>query len=243
MAGHGTGNLVRAHARPAARVDPAGRRAGAARAVGDQHLYRRDPGRRRGNRTASRSRTTSHLLRARPGPDRALHRGPALPASPVVVYPPTTSGNGNPALEVAQSPPRSPALSSQKSPWPSDRPRPRLRSRARRARQRGRLRRFLPDGSTRHVGRDVVLSGMNLCTRRWTGSATTPGPAPLRYSRGGDRQLGRPNRVLRHDLEDAVHSGIVAADTYPVRWSRSAARRREQLNTFVRAVCARGRAR
>ena len=101
---------------------------------------------------------------------------------------------------------------------------------------------FLPEGYDHGPwGADVVLTELNLCRETLDGirnhSWSRPAPATVE-----GEIVSWADRIAycAHDLEDAVHSGIVdRRTTCRPRWSRSAgASRREQLNTFVRAVVA-----
>ena len=87
-------------------------------------------------------------------------------------------------------------------------------------------------------GADVVLTGLNLCAETLDGirnhSWSRPAPATVE-----GEIVSWADRIAycAHDLEDAVHSGIVdLADLPPTVVEVCGATRREQLNTFVRAV-------
>ena len=98
---------------------------------------------------------------------------------------------------------------------------------------------FVPEGYDHGPwGADVVLAGQNLCRETLDGirnhswSRPAPGTVEGEIVSWADRIA-----YCAHDLEDAVHSGIVApADLPDVVVEVCGATRREQLNAFVRAV-------
>ena len=84
----------------------------------------------------------------------------------------------------------------------------------------------------------MVLAGLNLCAETLDGirnhSWSRPAPATVE-----GEIVSWADRIAycAHDLEDAVHAGIVAPTTCPTEVAEVCGRtRREQLNTFVRAV-------
>jgi dGTPase len=98
---------------------------------------------------------------------------------------------------------------------------------------------FLPEGYEHGPwGADIVLTGLNLCVETLDGirnhSWSRPAPATVE-----GEIVSWADRIAycAHDLEDAVHSGIVMPDDLPAGVVEvCGASRREQLNTFVRAV-------
>jgi dGTPase len=87
-------------------------------------------------------------------------------------------------------------------------------------------------------GADVVLHGLNLCTETLDGirNHSWSRPAPVTVE---GHIVSWADRIAycAHDLEDAIHAGIVAPDDLPADIVQVCGRtRREQLNTFVRAV-------
>ncbi len=87
-------------------------------------------------------------------------------------------------------------------------------------------------------GADVVLQNLNLCAETLDGirNHSWSRPAPLTVE---GHIVSWADRIAycAHDLEDAIHAGIVAADDLPAGIVEVCGRtRREQLNTFVRAV-------
>ncbi len=87
-------------------------------------------------------------------------------------------------------------------------------------------------------GADVVLTGLNLCAETLDGirnhswSRPAPGTVEGEIVSWADRIA-----YCAHDLEDAVHSGIVQPTDLPAEITAVCGRtRRQQLNTFVRAV-------
>lgn len=98
---------------------------------------------------------------------------------------------------------------------------------------------FLPEGYDHGPwGADVVLTGLNLCSETLDGirNHSWSRPAP-RTVEGEIVSWADRIAYCAHDLEDAVHAGIVAAGDLPSEVAEVAGRnRREQLGTFVRAV-------
>ncbi len=98
---------------------------------------------------------------------------------------------------------------------------------------------FLPGGYDHGPwGADVVLTSLNLCAETLDGirNHSWSRPAPLTVE---GEIVSWADRIAycAHDLEDAVHAGIVAVDELPAEVAEVAGRnRREQLGTFVRAV-------
>jgi dGTPase len=98
---------------------------------------------------------------------------------------------------------------------------------------------YLPGGFEHGPwGADVVLSSLNLCAETLDGirnhSWSRPAPATVE-----GEIVSWADRIAycAHDLEDAVHAGIVAPSQIPDEVVEVAgASRREQLRTFVRAV-------
>jgi len=87
-------------------------------------------------------------------------------------------------------------------------------------------------------GADVVLAGQNLCRETLDGIRNHSWSRPPPTTVEGEI-VSWADRIAycAHDLEDAVHAGIVAADDLPDSVVAVAGRtRREQLSTFVRAV-------
>jgi dGTPase len=87
-------------------------------------------------------------------------------------------------------------------------------------------------------GADVVLQGLNLCIETLDGirNHSWSRPAPVTVE---GHIVSWADRIAycAHDLEDAIHAGIVAPDDLPADIVQVCGRtRREQLNTFVRAV-------
>ena len=87
-------------------------------------------------------------------------------------------------------------------------------------------------------GADVVLQSLNLCTETLDGirNHSWSRPAPLTVE---GHIVSWADRIAycAHDLEDAIHAGVVALDDLPEEIVEVCGRtRREQLNTFVRAV-------
>lgn len=89
-------------------------------------------------------------------------------------------------------------------------------------------------------GADVVLADLNLCEQTLDGirnhSWSRPAPATVE-----GEIVSWADRIAycAHDLEDAVHAGIVRSDDVPTQIAEVCGRtRREQLHTFVRAALA-----
>jgi dGTPase len=98
---------------------------------------------------------------------------------------------------------------------------------------------FIPEGYDHGPwGADVVLQGLNLCTETLDGirNHSWSRPAPLTVE-GNIVSWADRIAYCAHDLEDAIHAGIVAPDDLPAEIAAVCGRtRREQLNTFVQAV-------
>jgi dGTPase len=98
---------------------------------------------------------------------------------------------------------------------------------------------FIPEGFDHaQWGADVVLSSLNLCAETLDGirNHSWSRPAPITVE---GHIVSWADRIAycAHDLEDAIHAGIVAADDLPLEIVEVCGQtRREQLNTFVRAV-------
>ncbi len=98
---------------------------------------------------------------------------------------------------------------------------------------------FLPDGYDHGPwGADVVLTPLNLCAETLDGvrNHSWSRPSPLTVE---GEIVSWADRIAycAHDLEDAVHAGIVTIDDVPAEVVEMAgASRREQLSTFIRAV-------
>lgn len=98
---------------------------------------------------------------------------------------------------------------------------------------------FIPEGYDHGPwGADVVLHGLNLCAETLDGirNHSWSRPAPLTVE---GHIVSWADRIAycAHDLEDAIHAGIVAPADLPDEIVEVCGRtRREQLNTFVRAV-------
>ena len=98
---------------------------------------------------------------------------------------------------------------------------------------------FLPEGYDHGPwGADVVLQSLNLCAETLDGvrNHSWSRPAPLTVE---GHIVSWADRIAycAHDLEDAIHAGIIAPDDLPSEIIEVCGRsRREQLNTFVRAV-------
>ncbi len=98
---------------------------------------------------------------------------------------------------------------------------------------------FLPDGFDHGPwGADVVLAPLNLCAETLDGirnhSWSRPAPATVE-----GEIVSWADRIAycAHDLEDAVHAGIVNPAEVPTAVTEiCGSTRREQLRTFVRAV-------
>jgi dGTPase len=98
---------------------------------------------------------------------------------------------------------------------------------------------FVPEGYDHGPwGADVVLQSLNLCAETLDGirNHSWSRPAPLTVE---GHIVSWADRIAycAHDLEDAIHAGIVAPDELPAEIIEvCGGTRREQLNTFVRAV-------
>lgn len=98
---------------------------------------------------------------------------------------------------------------------------------------------FIPEGYDHGPwGADVVLQSLNLCAETLDGirNHSWSRPAPLTVE---GHIVSWADRIAycAHDLEDAIHAGVVALDDLPEEIVEVCGRtRREQLNTFVRAV-------
>lgn len=98
---------------------------------------------------------------------------------------------------------------------------------------------FIPEGYDHGPwGANVVLSGLNLCTETLDGirnhSWSRPAPSTIE-----GEIVSWADRIAycAHDLEDAIHAGIVTLDDVPAQVAEVAGRtRREQLGTFIRSV-------
>jgi dGTPase len=87
-------------------------------------------------------------------------------------------------------------------------------------------------------GADVVLTGLNLCVETLDGIRNHSWFRPAAATVEGEI-VSWADRIAycAHDLEDAAHTGIVAVSDLPDDVVEVCGRtRREQLNTFVRAV-------
>lgn len=100
---------------------------------------------------------------------------------------------------------------------------------------------FLPDGYDHGPwGADVVLAPYNLCRETLDGIRNHSWSRPAPSSVEGEI-VSWSDRIAycAHDLEDAVHAGIVTLAEIPDEVAEIAGRtRREQLSTFIRAVIA-----
>jgi dGTPase len=98
---------------------------------------------------------------------------------------------------------------------------------------------FVPEGYDHGPwGADVVLQSLNLCAETLDGirNHSWSQPAPLTVE---GHIVSWADRIAycAHDLEDAIHAGIIASDDLPAEIIEVCGRtRREQLNTFIRAV-------
>jgi dGTPase len=98
---------------------------------------------------------------------------------------------------------------------------------------------FLPEGFDHGPwGADVVLTEHNLCAETLDGIRNHSWSRPAPSTVEGEI-VSWADRIAycAHDLEDAIHAGIVAVTDLPAEIGEVAGRsRREQLSTFVRAV-------
>ncbi|SER29408.1 dGTPase [Microlunatus flavus] len=98
---------------------------------------------------------------------------------------------------------------------------------------------FVPGGFDHGPwGADVSLADLNLCAETLDGIRNHSWSRPAPTTVEGEI-VSWADRIAycAHDLEDAVHAGIVAADEIPAVVAEVAGRtRREQLGHFVRAV-------
>ena len=100
---------------------------------------------------------------------------------------------------------------------------------------------FIPEGYDHGPwGADVVLQSLNLCAETLDGirNHSWSRPAPLTVE---GHIVSWADRIAycAHDLEDAIHAGVVALDDLPDEIVEVCGRtRREQLNAFVQAVVA-----
>jgi dGTPase len=98
---------------------------------------------------------------------------------------------------------------------------------------------FIPEGYDHGPwGADVVLHGLNLCAETLDGirNHSWSRPAPLTVE---GHIVSWADRIAycAHDLEDAIHAGIVTEADIPSAVAEVCGRtRREQLRTFVRGV-------
>ena len=100
---------------------------------------------------------------------------------------------------------------------------------------------FLPGGYDHGPwGADVVLAPLNLCVETLDGVRNHSWSRPAPSTVEGEL-VSWADRIAycAHDLEDAVHVGIVGLDEVPAQVVAVAGRtRREQLSTFIRSVVA-----
>ena len=100
---------------------------------------------------------------------------------------------------------------------------------------------FLPEGYEHGPwGADVVLTPLNLCAETLDGIRNHSWSRPAPQTVEGEI-VSWADRIAycAHDLEDAIHAGIVQPDELPADVVELCGRtRREQLGTFVRAVVA-----
>lgn len=100
---------------------------------------------------------------------------------------------------------------------------------------------FLPEGFDHGPwGADVALTGLNLCAQTLDGirnhSWSRPAPATIE-----GEIVSWADRIAysAHDLEDAIHAGIVRPEDLPeLVVARLGTSRREQLSVLIRAVSA-----
>ncbi len=100
---------------------------------------------------------------------------------------------------------------------------------------------FIPQGYEHGPwGADVVLPPLNLCAETLDGIRNHSWSRPAPQTVEGEI-VSWADRIAycAHDLEDAIHAGIVRPDEVPIDVVEVCGRtRREQLGTFVRAVIA-----
>lgn len=100
---------------------------------------------------------------------------------------------------------------------------------------------FIPEGYDHGPwGADVVLAGLNLCVETLDGIRNHSWSRPAPSTVEGEI-VSWADRIAycAHDLEDAVHAGIVTLDDLPAVVTEQVGRtRREQLGGFIRAVVA-----
>ncbi|MGO1972938.1 MAG: HD domain-containing protein [Propionibacteriaceae bacterium] len=98
---------------------------------------------------------------------------------------------------------------------------------------------FVPGGYDHGPwGADVVLTGLNLCTETLDGIRNHSWSRPAPETIEGEI-VSWADRIAycAHDLEDAVHTGIVRLEDVPAEVAAVCGRtRREQLGVFIRAV-------
>ncbi|MBA3527714.1 MAG: HD domain-containing protein [Propionibacteriaceae bacterium] len=98
---------------------------------------------------------------------------------------------------------------------------------------------FIPEGFDHGPwGADVVLTGLNLCAETLDGIRNHSWSRPAPSTVEGEI-VSWADRIAycAHDLEDAIHTGIVTQDDVPADVATVCGRtRRQQLSTFVRAV-------
>ncbi|MGD8214599.1 HD domain-containing protein [Aestuariimicrobium sp. Y1814] len=98
---------------------------------------------------------------------------------------------------------------------------------------------YLPEGYDHGPwGADVVLSGLNLCAETLDGirNHSWSRPAPMTLE-GEICSWSDRIAYCAHDLEDAIHAGIVTADEVPAEIVEVVGvDRRSQLSAFIRAV-------
>lgn len=98
---------------------------------------------------------------------------------------------------------------------------------------------FIPEGYEHGVwGADVILAGLNLCAETLDGIRNHSWSRPAPQTVEGEI-VSWADRIAycAHDLEDAVHAGIVSpADLPDIVVGVCGRHRSEQLGTFIRAV-------
>jgi dGTPase len=98
---------------------------------------------------------------------------------------------------------------------------------------------FVPQGFDHGPwGADVVLTSLNLCAETLDGIRNHSWSRPAPSTVEGEI-VSWADRIAycAHDLEDAIHAGILSAEDIPDEIAEVCGRsRREQLGTFVRAV-------